>query len=49
MCIFFEFLGFLTPPGGSSTIPEPMNGELNSLAKRKVESLTSLVSIPDGA
>jgi hypothetical protein len=49
MCIFFEFLGFLTPSGGSSTTPDPMNEELSSFANRNVESLTSLVSIPEGA
>jgi hypothetical protein len=49
MCIFFEFLGFLTPSGGSSTTPDPMNEELSSFANLKVEPLTSLVSIPEGA
>lgn len=49
MCILFEFLGFLTPPGGSSTIPDPKKGELSSFAKRKEESFVSLVSIPEGA
>ena len=49
MCIFLEFFGFFTPPLGSSTIPEPKKGELSSLANRKLEPLTSLVSIPEGA
>lgn len=49
ICIFFEFFGFLTPPGGISTTPDPIKEVLSSLANRKVAPFTSRVSIADGA